>query len=66
MKFLNYLPLLLVFLLTNCDEEKDNIIPSDGETYRIDITFNWTSSNHTTTFGDFPNNDLLNHQDVIE
>jgi hypothetical protein len=56
MKFLSYLSLLLVFLLANCDTEKDNIIPTDGETYRINLTFNWTESNHTNSFGDFPNN----------
>lgn len=52
----NSIYLLTIVFLSNCNQEKDNVIPTDGETYRINITFNWTESNHTNSFGDFPNN----------
>ena len=57
MRLLLYLfPTILFFSLTNCNDEKDNTIPTNGVTYRVGVTFNWTTSNHTSNQGDFPKN----------
>lgn len=57
MRLLLYLfPIILFFSLTNCNDEKDNTIPTNGVTYRVGVKFKWTTSNHTSNQGDFPKN----------
>lgn len=57
MRPLNYVFTILAFFsLISCDDDKDNTIPTNGETYKISVEFDWTSSNHTSYLGDFPNN----------
>lgn len=57
MRPLNYVFTILAFFsLISCDDYKDNTIPTNGETYKISVEFDWTSSNHTSYLGDFPNN----------